>query len=77
MADSLAHAGKKLNSAQTFKVPPGGPGVLMSVPLPLPVGTLTRYPPGVSGPLSFPIWGCAFVGERMQARGRVRWDRVT
>ena len=26
----------------------------MSIPLPLPVGTLTRYPPGVSGPLSFP-----------------------
>ena len=29
----------------------------MSEPLPLPVGTLTRYPRGVSGPLSFPICG--------------------
>ena len=26
----------------------------MSVPLPLPIGILTRYPRGVSGPLSFP-----------------------
>ena len=54
MANSPAHTGKKRNSAQTFKVPPGGPGVLMSVPLPLPVSTLTRYPTGVAGPLSFP-----------------------
>ena len=66
MADSPAHTGKKLNSTRTFKVPLGGPGVLMSVPLPLPVGTLTHYPPGVSGPLSFHITaaeGGGVIGE--------------
>ena len=40
------------------KYPWGVPGVLMSVPLPLPVGTLTRYPQGVSVPLSFPTSTC-------------------
>ena len=61
------------------KYPRGVPGVLMSVPLPLPqpVSTLTHDPPGVPKPLSFPR-GKEQLGEgrTSHAYSTEGWDSI-